>query len=172
MRGTNAPGKDPAGPKPRDAPTRRRLLHTAGGWTLLAGGAVASGLALEDAFTALRRLVAPPNSSTKAPPVPARTAPVYRLEDDDPWAIALTMDDGPHPVYTPQVLDLLEGYGITATFNMIGCQVADNLSLVREVSAAGHVITNHTWPGSTRASFARPTATGPRPSTAHAPPTG
>ncbi|HWG24520.1 polysaccharide deacetylase family protein [Actinospica sp.] len=60
-------------------------------------------------------------------------------------AIALTMDDGPHPRYTPQVLEVLAYYGVTATFNMIGQQVDANLSLVREVSAAGHTITNHTW---------------------------
>ena len=60
-------------------------------------------------------------------------------------AIALTMDDGPHPVYTPQVLEVLRKYDVKATFNMIGEQVGANLSLVREVSAAGHTITNHTW---------------------------
>lgn len=60
-------------------------------------------------------------------------------------AIALTMDDGPHPVYTPQVLEILRQYDVKATFNMIGQQVGANLSLVREVSAAGHTITNHTW---------------------------
>src|SRR5438046_1475840 len=37
--------------------------------------------------------------------------------------IALTFDDGPHPVYTPQVLSILEQYGIHATFFAIGEQV-------------------------------------------------
>jgi peptidoglycan/xylan/chitin deacetylase (PgdA/CDA1 family) len=60
-------------------------------------------------------------------------------------AIALSLDDGPHPTYTPQVLEVLASHGITATFNMIGQQIAPNLSLVREVAAAGHTITNHTW---------------------------
>ncbi|MBR7831161.1 polysaccharide deacetylase family protein [Actinospica sp. MGRD01-02] len=60
-------------------------------------------------------------------------------------AIALTMDDGPHPAYTPQVLEILRRYDIKATFNMIGAQVGPNLSLVREVSSEGHTITNHTW---------------------------
>jgi len=62
-----------------------------------------------------------------------------------PKMIALTLDDGPSNVYTPQVLDLLAQYKITATFCMIGEQIAANASLVREVAAAGHAIVNHTW---------------------------
>ena len=60
-------------------------------------------------------------------------------------AIALTIDDGPSPVYTPQILHLLAKYRVTATFSMIGIQVAECPALVREVAAAGHVIANHTW---------------------------
>jgi peptidoglycan-N-acetylglucosamine deacetylase len=71
--------------------------------------------------------------------------PQWYVDDKGPMAIALTMDDGPDPTYTPQVLEIFAQYGIKATFNMIGEQVASNLSLVREVSAAGHTITNHTW---------------------------
>ncbi len=67
------------------------------------------------------------------------------MDDAGPNAIALTLDDGPHPIYTPQVLDILDQYGIQATFNMIGRQIGGNLALVREVAAAGHTITNHTW---------------------------
>jgi peptidoglycan/xylan/chitin deacetylase (PgdA/CDA1 family) len=73
------------------------------------------------------------------------TQPQWYVDDKGPMAIALTMDDGPDPTYTPQVLEIFAQYNIKATFNMIGEQVASNLSLVREVSAAGHTITNHTW---------------------------
>ena len=59
--------------------------------------------------------------------------------------IALTIDDGPSPEYTPQVLRLLAKYRVTATFSMIGLEVAAYPGLVREVAAAGHVIANHTW---------------------------
>jgi peptidoglycan/xylan/chitin deacetylase (PgdA/CDA1 family) len=65
--------------------------------------------------------------------------------DDGPKAIALTIDDGPSPVYTPQVLQLLASYGITATFSMVGLQVRSNPALAREVAQAGHLIANHTW---------------------------
>jgi len=82
-----------------------------------------------------RRLetVAPPNGQ-----------PLYRLTDG-PKVIALTIDDGPSPVYTPQILRLLSRYGITASFSMIGRNVAAYPALAREVAAAGHVIVNHTW---------------------------
>jgi peptidoglycan/xylan/chitin deacetylase (PgdA/CDA1 family) len=59
--------------------------------------------------------------------------------------IALTIDDGPSPEYTPQVLRLLEKYRVTATFSMIGLEVHAYPHLVREVEAAGHKIANHTW---------------------------
>jgi peptidoglycan-N-acetylglucosamine deacetylase len=59
--------------------------------------------------------------------------------------IALTIDDGPSPEYTPQVLRLLERYRVTATFSMVGLEVAAYPGLVREVAAAGHTIANHTW---------------------------
>jgi peptidoglycan/xylan/chitin deacetylase (PgdA/CDA1 family) len=60
-------------------------------------------------------------------------------------AIALTIDDGPSPMYTPQVLRLLEKYQVTATFSMVGLEVAAHPAIVREVAAAGHTIANHTW---------------------------
>jgi peptidoglycan-N-acetylglucosamine deacetylase len=59
--------------------------------------------------------------------------------------IALTIDDGPSPEYTPQVLRLLAKHKVTATFSMIGLEVAAYPGLVREVAAAGHTIANHTW---------------------------
>ena len=70
--------------------------------------------------------------------------PMFYL-DDGPKVIALTIDDGPDPVYTPQVLALLARYRIAATFSMIGESVAADPALAREVAAAGHQIVNHTW---------------------------
>jgi peptidoglycan-N-acetylglucosamine deacetylase len=65
--------------------------------------------------------------------------------DDGRMGIALTIDDGPSPVYTPQILRLLDKYQVTATFSMVGFEVAAHRSMAREVAAAGHVIANHTW---------------------------
>ena len=69
---------------------------------------------------------------------------VYNVRDGR-QGIALTIDDGPNPEYTPQVLRLLEKYNVTATFSMIGLEVAAYPGLVRDVAAAGHKIANHTW---------------------------
>jgi len=70
--------------------------------------------------------------------------PLYYIDNADK-AIALTIDDGPSPVYTPQVLDLLAEYQVTATFSMIGIHVASYPHLARAVAKAGHRIANHTW---------------------------
>jgi peptidoglycan/xylan/chitin deacetylase (PgdA/CDA1 family) len=77
------------------------------------------------------------------PPYPL-DKPLYYIEDDDK-AIALTIDDGPSPAYTPQVLDLLAQYQVTATFSMIGIHVTAYPELARSVAEAGHRIANHTW---------------------------
>jgi peptidoglycan-N-acetylglucosamine deacetylase len=70
--------------------------------------------------------------------------PVYYLEDG-PKTIALTIDDGPSPVYTPQVLRLLEKYRIRAAFSMVGENVSYYPGIARDVADAGHTIVNHTW---------------------------
>jgi peptidoglycan-N-acetylglucosamine deacetylase len=65
--------------------------------------------------------------------------------DDGSKAIALTIDDGPNPIYTPQVLRLLARYRVTATFSMIGIEAQAYPAVAREVADAGHLLTNHTW---------------------------
>ena len=59
--------------------------------------------------------------------------------------IALTFDDGPHPVYTPEILDILEEYGIKATFFTIGQNVEWYNDVFRMEYEAGHEIGNHTY---------------------------
>jgi peptidoglycan-N-acetylglucosamine deacetylase len=70
--------------------------------------------------------------------------PVYYV-DGGPKVIALTIDDGPSPLYTPQVLRILEKYHVTASFSMIGENVTYYPEIAREVADAGHLIVNHTW---------------------------
>ncbi|MEV2238336.1 polysaccharide deacetylase family protein [Micromonospora sp. NPDC049891] len=57
--------------------------------------------------------------------------------------IALTIDDGPHPTWTPPMLDLLDAHGVRATFFLIGDRVREHPELARRVLAAGHLIGNH-----------------------------
>ena len=59
--------------------------------------------------------------------------------------IALTVDDGPDPTYTPKVLSLLAKYKIQATFCMIGKRAAASPGLVAAVVDGGHHIANHTY---------------------------
>ena len=60
-------------------------------------------------------------------------------------AIYLTFDDGPHPEYTPRVLDVLAEYHAQATFFVVGQQCERYPDLVRRISAEGHAIGNHTY---------------------------
>lgn len=58
--------------------------------------------------------------------------------------VALTFDDGPDPVTTPKVLDVLERHGAHATFFMVGRRAQAYPELVARVAAGGHVIGHHT----------------------------
>ena len=59
--------------------------------------------------------------------------------------VALTFDDGPHPRYTPKVLDILKEYGVPATFFCVGTNVETYPDLVRRAVEEGHEIGNHTY---------------------------
>lgn len=58
--------------------------------------------------------------------------------------VALTFDDGPHPVTTPRVLEVLARHGAMATFFMVGREARRYPELVAQVAAAGHAIGHHT----------------------------
>jgi peptidoglycan/xylan/chitin deacetylase (PgdA/CDA1 family) len=58
--------------------------------------------------------------------------------------VALTFDDGPDPVYTPRVLDVLGELGVRATFFCVGDRVAEHPDVVRRMVAEGHVVGSHT----------------------------
>ena len=60
-----------------------------------------------------------------------------------PAQVALTLDDGPDPEVTPQVLEMLAAHGAHATFFCIGERVAAHAALAREILAHGHAIENH-----------------------------
>jgi len=108
------------------------------------GGAVPSRAVAPPrrASTASRHERARPSGATRGREAAAE--PVYYI-DDGPMTVALTIDDGPSPVYTPQILRVLEEHGVTATFSMVGQNVAYYPQVAREVASAGHLIANHTW---------------------------
>jgi peptidoglycan-N-acetylglucosamine deacetylase len=125
---------------------RRRLLLAVGGMAFTgvtaprAGGSVFPALAAEHQTLTSRH---PARHRRRRPRYPL-DKPLYYI-DDASKSIALTIDDGPDPVYTPQILRLLHRYQVTATFSMIGMHVAAFPHLARDVHEAGHKICNHTW---------------------------
>lgn len=88
--------------------------------------------------------------STSAPPAaPLATGPVTGTPAPSarPGAkvLYLTFDDGPDPVWTPQILQVLTQNHATATFFDIGESVAEHPDLVRAIRAQGSQVANHTW---------------------------
>ena len=59
--------------------------------------------------------------------------------------VALTFDDGPHPRYTPAILDLLLAYGAKATFFVIGKNLEYYAEAAKRAVREGHEIGNHTY---------------------------
>jgi peptidoglycan/xylan/chitin deacetylase (PgdA/CDA1 family) len=62
-----------------------------------------------------------------------------------PGELALTFDDGPNPLWTPRLLELLSRRGVRATFFLVGSRAQSHPSLVQQIVAAGHLIGNHSW---------------------------
>jgi peptidoglycan/xylan/chitin deacetylase (PgdA/CDA1 family) len=65
--------------------------------------------------------------------------------DDDDKVIALTFDDGPHPAYTGAILDVLDRYGVPATFFCVGLHASAHTEELARMAGSGHRLANHTW---------------------------
>ncbi|MEV6207147.1 polysaccharide deacetylase family protein [Kitasatospora sp. NPDC051914] len=144
--------------------TRRLLLSVAGMGLLSAAGcqlashdggdgAAPAGLLPSDPVPTAPSASAAPSATASASatpsgplsPQPRRMSnPLFSLTSGD-RLVALTLDDGPDPVHTPIVLNILERYHLRATFFLIGENAARQPGLVREIAARGHHIANHTW---------------------------
>ena len=66
-------------------------------------------------------------------------------EEELPPKVALTFDDGPHRIYTKNLLDGLRERGVKATFFVVGENIPGNEDLIRQMEADGHLIGNHTY---------------------------
>jgi peptidoglycan-N-acetylglucosamine deacetylase len=62
-----------------------------------------------------------------------------------PRLIALTFDDGPYPIYTPMLLDMLHDLKVPATFFLIGEDAQQWPELTRRIEADGNEIADHTY---------------------------
>ncbi|MBW4469813.1 MAG: polysaccharide deacetylase family protein [Stenomitos rutilans HA7619-LM2] len=63
--------------------------------------------------------------------------------DESRPTIALTFDDGPHPRYTPPLLETLERYGVTASFFWLGACVQRSPTVARAIFEQGHWLGLH-----------------------------
>ncbi|HEX2583728.1 MAG TPA: glycosyltransferase [Steroidobacteraceae bacterium] len=70
---------------------------------------------------------------------------IQRWGFDKNKSIALTFDDGPDPVFTPQILDILRVKQVHATFFIIGTNGESYPELIDRIDAEGHDIGNHTY---------------------------
>ncbi|HET7545932.1 MAG TPA: polysaccharide deacetylase family protein [Polyangiaceae bacterium] len=73
--------------------------------------------------------------------------------------VALTFDDGPHPVTTRAVLELLRNHDARATFFVLGHKVEAHPEVVREIHAAGHTLGIHGFQHDRLFSFRSPSYT-------------
>ncbi len=67
------------------------------------------------------------------------------MEPGETKKIALTFDDGPHRVYTEQLLDGLAERGVKVTFFLLGTNIDGKEDIVRRMAEEGHLIGNHTF---------------------------
>lgn len=82
--------------------------------------------------------------STKEPHFGEIPRPTVQELPRRPW-IALTFDDGPHPVYTQRLLDTLQAEGVPATFFVVGKMAVRHPYLIQNIARLGHEVANHTF---------------------------
>ncbi|KLU64216.1 peptidoglycan-N-acetylglucosamine deacetylase [Desulfosporosinus acididurans] len=69
----------------------------------------------------------------------------YYMAHTQEKVVALTFDDGPDPIDTPQVLEILKEKEVRATFFVLGQAVKDNPRLLKRLANEGHEIGNHSY---------------------------
>ncbi len=70
---------------------------------------------------------------------------IYHRGGDVPDQVVLSFDDGPDPLWTPPILDLLKAEDVRAVFFVVGTQAVEHPDLVRRILAEGHEIGNHSY---------------------------
>jgi peptidoglycan/xylan/chitin deacetylase (PgdA/CDA1 family) len=78
-------------------------------------------------------------------PAQAQGGGIHLPPPDGHWTVYLTFDDGPSRTITPQILAILDSYGIKGTFFLHGSRIKGNEFLVRRMVREGHAVGNHLW---------------------------
>jgi peptidoglycan/xylan/chitin deacetylase (PgdA/CDA1 family) len=84
------------------------------------------------------------HAGSKAPGGKPVSVDIAHASDRGARGVNITIDDGPDPTWTPQVLQVLRDNGVKATFCMVGTQAQAHPDLVKAVVAAGHRLCDHT----------------------------
>jgi peptidoglycan/xylan/chitin deacetylase (PgdA/CDA1 family) len=103
-----------------------------------------TGVAEADSRLPLRSLIEVTDAAAPSDALLGVHRVVWNVGTTQPM-VALTVDDGPDPRFTPRVLEALAAAGAKATFFMMGYNVEKHTDLAKAVLAAGHDIGNHTW---------------------------
>lgn len=124
-----------------DEPTREAVLKLQ-----VEAGLAPTGVVDGPTWDALERLVATsrqPSDVGPSSPPPSVTHPAHGAAGEP--VVYLTFDDGPHPTWTPQVLEVLARHGATATFFVLGQNVLAYPELAARLVEEGHDPENHTF---------------------------
>lgn len=78
-------------------------------------------------------------------PAPAKKLVYYRHGSRSQNEVSLTFDDGPSPVFTPKVLDILKQYNVRATFFVLGKWGELYPDIIKREQREGHLIANHSY---------------------------
>ena len=127
----------------------RRALLTLGTAVLVAGCTTRASASTPQAKPSARRTVTPskalrakcvaPTSGQLRGSRPQTHVPCGAAD------IALTIDDGPDPTWTPKILALLASLDVRATFCVVGREAKAHPGLVADIAHAGHAVANHTY---------------------------
>ena len=69
---------------------------------------------------------------------------IWRLPQKEK-TVFLTFDDGPVPIYTPEILDCLKQYNVPATFFCVGENITQHTDIFEQIIVNGHVVGSHTF---------------------------
>ncbi|MFC9428325.1 polysaccharide deacetylase family protein [Streptomyces sp. NPDC056987] len=117
-----------------------KLIGAVLGVTVAAAGASVWTAQAGSVDDAAPKPTASASPSTDVKPV---SKEIVHASDKGARGVNITIDDGPDPVWTPPMLDLLEKYEVKATFCMVGTQAKAHPDLVKKVVAAGHRLCDH-----------------------------
>ena len=117
-------------------------LPATGSWKVTVVSSHAGASDYELTVEVLPLAAAGPATTTTTQPV---RVPRPVTPDDHGDVVYLTFDDGPSPVYTPQMLDVLARHDARATFFVVGSLAQAHPELIQRMAAEGHTIANHAW---------------------------